>query len=70
VLLPGIPLAQNEDAFAVAPLLDSPAGAMCDEGGGRVACYFAFRGALVPKASGSCFNKSEQIDRTLLCYQR
>lgn len=49
VFLPGIPLAQNEDDFAVAAF-DSPAGAMCDAVGGRVVSYFSFREALVPKA--------------------
>lgn len=53
MLFPGIPLAQNEDDFAVSPLLDSPAGATCNGTGvgGTVACYYAFREALVPKAS-------------------
>ena len=60
VFLPGIPLAQSEDDFAVAALLDSPAGAMCDPAGGKVACYYAFREARVPKVGPS------QIDRRSL----
>lgn len=49
IFLPGVPLAQNEDAFAV-PTLDSPADDMCDAAvGGKVACYCFFREALVPK---------------------
>lgn len=49
VFLPGIPIAQSEDDFAVAALLDSPAGAMCDSAGGKVACYYAFREGRLPK---------------------
>lgn len=43
VFLPAIPLAQNDDDFAVPPLDDAGGG------GGKVVCHYSFREAQVPK---------------------